>query len=141
MPRKLLTEFGLTPFDVHIPRDEPANGTSPGDAQNTGKTPTETHGKFRGRSKAGLFSPCVFRVRRRKRNTSTKKGLDEATDAGRVDIDGKTGKEERSGESTCAELIGDGADEAVDLVETEDNVMLIGEVAVILLAFVMSCDR
>jgi hypothetical protein len=134
----VMEEFGLTPFDVHIPREEPANGTSPGDAQNTGKTPTETHGKFGGRSKAGLFAPRIFRVRRRKRNTSTKKSLDEATNAGRVDIDGKTGKEKRSGESTCAELVGDGADEAVDLVETEDNVMLIGEVAVILVALVVS---
>jgi hypothetical protein len=54
-----------------------------------------------------------------------KKSLDEATNAGRVDINGKAGKEERGGEPTCAELIGDGADEAVDLFEAEHNVMLI----------------
>ena len=67
--------------------------------------------------------------------------MNKAANAGRVDVNGKAGKEERSGESTWAYLIGDGADEAVTLFETEDNVVLIGKVAVILLALAMSSDR
>jgi hypothetical protein len=54
-----------------------------------------------------------------------KKRLDEAANTRGADIEGKAGKEERGSEPTCAELIGDGADEAVDLFEAEDDVMLI----------------
>jgi hypothetical protein len=78
----------------------------------------------------GLFAPCVFHVRRRKQNTSMKKSLDKAANTRRVDIEGKAGKKERGSEPTCAELIGDGADEAVDLFEAENDVVLIGEMAV-----------
>ena len=48
-----------------------------------------------------------------------------AANSRRADIEGKAGKKERGGEPTCAELIGDGADEAVDLFEAEDDVVLI----------------
>jgi hypothetical protein len=36
--------------------------------------------------------------------------LDEATNSGRVDDEGKTGKKERHYETMCAELLNDGAD-------------------------------
>jgi hypothetical protein len=58
-----------------------------------------------------------------------KKGLDKAANTRRA---GKAGKEERGSEPTCAKLIGDGADEAIDLFEAKDDVVLTGEVAVIL---------
>jgi hypothetical protein len=53
-------------------------------------------------------------------STNLKKGLDKAANTRRADIEGKAGKEERDSEPTCAELISDGADEAVDLFEAED---------------------
>jgi hypothetical protein len=36
--------------------------------------------------------------------------------------------------------LGEGADEAVDLFEAEDNMVLIGEITVILLMLLVSCD-
>jgi len=69
-----------------------------------------------------------------------KKCLDKATNTRRVDIEGKAGKKEGGSEPTCAELIGDGPDEAIDLFETEDDVVLIGEVAIVLLVFSVACD-
>ena len=69
-----------------------------------------------------------------------KERLDKSANARRTDIEGKAGKEERGGEPTCAELIGDGADEAVDLFKAEDDVVLIGEVTVVLLALLESCE-
>jgi hypothetical protein len=66
--------------------------------------------------------------------------LDKAANTRRTDVEGEAGKEERGGEPTCAELIGDGADEAVDLFEAEDDVVLIREVAVIVFALSVSCD-
>jgi hypothetical protein len=39
-----------------------------------------------------------------------------------------------------AGLLGEGADEAVDLFEAEDEMVLIGEIAVILLTLSVSCD-
>jgi hypothetical protein len=71
--------------------------------------------------------------------TNTKTSLDKAANTRGTDIEGKAGKEE-SGKPACAKLIGDGADEAVDLFEAEDNMVLIGEVAVILLVLLVSCD-
>jgi len=66
--------------------------------------------------------------------------LDNAANTRQADIEGKTGKEKRGGEPTCAELIGDGADEAVNLFEAEDDVVLIGKIAVVLLSLSVSCD-
>jgi hypothetical protein len=59
-----------------------------------------------------------------------RKNLDKASNTRRVDIEGKAGKEERGSEPMCAGLICDGADEAVDLFEAEDDVVLMGEMAV-----------
>jgi hypothetical protein len=66
--------------------------------------------------------------------------LNETTDARRVDVEGERRKEERSGETTCAELLGDGLDEAVDLVEPEDDVVVMGKVAIFLFAVAVTCD-
>jgi hypothetical protein len=57
----------------------------------------------------------VYRVWHRERHRH-EESLDEVKNTGRVDIDGKAGKEERGGESS-AELPGDGADE-VSLAKT-----------------------
>ena len=108
--RKSLTKFGLTPLDVHVPREEASHGIAPRDTQDSGETPSQAHGKFCGRSKAGLLVPCVLSVRRRERHTSTEESLDEATNSGRVDVEGKTGENERSCETMCAELLGEGVD-------------------------------
>jgi hypothetical protein len=70
-----------------------------------------------------------------------KESLDEATDTSRDDIDSKAGKEERGGEPTCAKFFSDGSDEAVDLFEIKDNVVLIGEVAVIWFMLSVSCGH
>jgi hypothetical protein len=48
---------------------------------------------------------------------------------------GQAEKEERGSEPTCAKLIGDGADKAVDLFEAK-NVVLTGEMAIII-----ACSR
>jgi hypothetical protein len=48
--------------------------------------------------------------------------LDEATNSGRVDVEGMTEKQERGRDTTCAELLGDDVDLAVDLIEGEDGV-------------------
>ena len=47
--------------------------------------------------------------------------------------------DERSSKPTCAELIGDGADEAVYLFEAEDDMVLIGEIT--LLALSVCCGE
>jgi len=108
--RKSLTKFGLTPLDVHVPREEASHGIAPRDTQASRETPSQAHGKFCGRSKGGLLVPCVLSVRRRERHTSTEGSLDEAMNSGRVDVEGMTGKKERGCEITCAELLGDGVD-------------------------------
>jgi hypothetical protein len=59
-----------------------------------------------------------------------RKNLDKASSTRRVDIEGKAGKEEKGSGPTCTELICDGADKAVDLFEAEDDVVLMGEMAV-----------
>jgi len=66
--------------------------------------------------------------------------LDKATNTRRLDVEGKAGKEEWSGETTCAELVGDNVDEAVDLIEAEHDVMLVREVAVVLVRLAGPCD-
>jgi hypothetical protein len=48
--------------------------------------------------------------------------LYKATNSRRVDVKRQAGKEERGGKATCGEFLGDGADEAVDLLETEHDV-------------------
>lgn len=53
----------------------------------------------------------------------TEESLDEATNSGRVDVEGMTGKKERGCETTCAEFLGDNVDKAVDLIEAEDDVV------------------
>jgi hypothetical protein len=108
--RKSLTKFGFTPLDIHVPREEASDGMAPRDTQDAGETPSQAHGKFCGRSKACLLVPCAFSIRHRERHASTEESLDEATDSGRVDVEGKTGKKERSSEATCAELCCDGVD-------------------------------
>jgi hypothetical protein len=57
--------------------------------------------------------------------TSEKKCLGKAANTRQADIEGKAGKEEWGSEPTCAELIGGGADEAVDLFKAEDDMVLI----------------
>jgi len=49
--------------------------------------------------------------------------LNEATNSGRVDIEGKSRKKGRLCKTTCAELFGDSVDKAADLIETDDDVM------------------
>ena len=56
-----------------------------------------------------------------------------------VDIEGNLEKG-KEGVVSPPGLIGDGADEAVDLFKAKDEIMLIGEIDVILLAFKVSCD-
>ncbi len=87
-----------------------------------------------------LFAPCIFHIWCRVQNTSMKESLDEVTDTSRDDIDSKAGKEER-GELICAKFFSDGSDEAVDLFEIKDNVVLIGEVAVIWFMLSVSCGH
>jgi len=92
---KSLTKFGLTPLSVHIPREEASHRIAPRDTQDSSETPSQAHGKFCGRSKAGLLMPCALSVRCRERHTGTEESLDEATNSGRADVEGKTG--ERNG--------------------------------------------
>ena len=82
----------------------------PRDTQYLGETPSQAHGKICGRSKPGLLVPCAHSVRRRERHTSTEESLNEAANSGRVDVEGTTGEKERSCETTCAELFGDGCE-------------------------------
>jgi len=53
--RKSLTKFGLTPLDVHIPREEASHGIAPRDTHDSGEISSQTYGKFCGRSKVGLL--------------------------------------------------------------------------------------
>jgi hypothetical protein len=67
--------------------------------------------------------------------------LDETADAQRVEIEGNARKKERGGEPTCAEFLCDGTNETVDFVEAEDDLVMIGEIPVFLLALaVVTCD-
>jgi hypothetical protein len=59
-----------------------------------------------------------------------KKSLDKAVNTRRADIEGNVGKEGKGREPTLAELIGEDADEAVNLFEAEDDVVLKGEIAI-----------
>ena len=86
-----------------------------------------------------MSSEVSIFVRGRKRNTSTKKNFDKVADMRQADIKGKAGKEERGSGPTCAELIGGSANEVVDLFEAEDDVVSIGEIAVLLLALEVTC--
>jgi hypothetical protein len=52
--------------------------------------------------------------------------VDEATSSRRVDIEGKTGKKERGCETIFIELLGDGVDKAVDIVEGATHVQCRG---------------
>jgi hypothetical protein len=49
----------------------------------------------------------------------------------RADIEGKAGNEGKGNESTCSKLISDSEDEAIDLFEAEDDMVLIGEIATV----------
>jgi len=84
--------------------------------------------------------PCALSIRRRKRHISTEESLDEATNSGRVDVKGRTGKKETGCETTCAELLDDGVDWAIGLIEAEDDVMEIGEVFALFLRLSVTCD-
>jgi hypothetical protein len=66
--------------------------------------------------------------------------LNKTTDARRVDVERERRKKKRSGGTTCTELLGDGVDEAVDLVEPEDDAVVIGKVAIFLFAVAVTCD-
>ena len=83
--------------------------------------------------------PCTLSVRRWKRNAGAKESLNETTDGRRIDVEGERREKKRSGETTCAELLGDGVDEAVNLVEPEDDVVVMGKVAVFLFAVAVTC--
>ena len=67
-------------------------GIVPRDTQDSGETPLQAHSKFCGCSKAGLLVPCALSAQRREWCISTEENLDERTDSGRVDVEGKTGK-------------------------------------------------
>lgn len=59
------------------------------------------------------------------------------TSAGRVDVVGGTKKEERGDETTCGDHLASGVGEAVDLVDAEDNMVVMGEVTIFLLSLSM----
>ena len=44
--------------------------------------------------------PCALSVRHRERHRSMEESLDEVINSGKVDVEGKTGKKERSRETT-----------------------------------------
>ena len=88
--KRVKVALGLTPLDIHIPREEVLYSIAPRDRQDSGKTPSRAHGKFYGRSKVGLLVPYVLSIRCREQHTSTEESLDEATNSGRVDGKGKT---------------------------------------------------
>ena len=52
--------------------------------------------------------------------------MDDTTEARRIDVEGKRREKGRSGETTCAELLGDGVDKAADVVEPEGDVVAMG---------------
>jgi hypothetical protein len=66
--------------------------------------------------------------------------LNETTDARRIDVECERRNKERSGETTCTELLGDGVDDAMDLVEPEDDMVVMGKVAIFLFAVAVTCD-
>jgi hypothetical protein len=103
--RKWLTEFGLNPLDVHIPREEASDDIAPKDTQDSGETPSQAHDKFCRRSEPDLTVPCALSVRRRERRTSMEEGLDEVTNFGRVDVEGITKRKERGCETMCAVMV------------------------------------
>ena len=115
--------YRVTPPDVDIPREKISYDISPRDTQDSGEIPSQAHSKFCGPSKPGLLMPCALSVRRRERHTSMDESLNEATNSGRVDVEGKSGKKGRLCETTCAELFGDSVDKADGLIETEDDVI------------------
>ena len=106
--RKSLTKLGLNPFDVHIAREEASDSIAPNDTQVSGETPSRAHGKSCRRGKPGLIVPCALSVRRREQHTGTEESLDEATNSGRVGVEGMDGKKGRGCETRCAELLGNG---------------------------------
>ena len=67
------------------------------------------------------------------------KGLDKVVNTRGVDIEGNL-KKGKKGVVSPPRLIGDGADEAVGLFKAKDEIMLIGEIDVILLMLKVSCD-
>jgi len=87
------------------------------------ETPTEIHYKFCRGSKVNLV-PCELSISERERYER----YESMTNTGRVGSGGGGGwRKERGGEPTCAKLMGDGADEAVDLVETEGDAVILWE--------------
>jgi len=88
--KRVKVALGLTPLDIHIPREEVLYSIAPRDMQDSGETPLRAHGKFYRCSKAGLLVPCALGIRCRKRHTSTEESLDEVTNSRRVGIKGKT---------------------------------------------------
>jgi len=84
--------------------------------QYSSETPTQQHRELWRGGKAGLVAPCTLCVQRGEGYTCSKESLNKTADAGGVDVEGEAGEEEWSSESTSAEFLGYGADEAVNLV-------------------------
>jgi len=76
-------------------------GIVPRDAQDLGETPLQAHSKFCGCSKAGFLVPCALSTQRREWCISPEENLDEATDSGRVNIEGMTGKKRKGVVRQC----------------------------------------
>ena len=82
MARRGLTDFGLAPVDVHVPRDEAAGSVASRNTQYSSETPTQTHRELWGSGKAGLFAPFVLCVQRGEGNARSNESFDKTAEAG-----------------------------------------------------------
>lgn len=140
-----LTSLGVAPFAVVVPGDEPTDVLAADGAYHACKAPAQTHAQLMRAREPGLFLPLLVGHQGLMvvlGGACVDEGVDEALDTRGIDIEGGVVEDEGGGDAAaCFELVGQDVDEAFELVEAEDDVSLVAEVAVVVVLFLAFCGE
>ena len=130
------TGFRVSPVDVGFVIEQTTDFERAKDPDCPGKTPTEAHTQFMRASKLGFLPPFLV-DRRVSRAARPNEGIDKPGGRGGGDVESERREYEWGGEAAGAKLVDYDVDETRNLLESEDDVTLVGEVTVVLRGFVL----
>jgi hypothetical protein len=134
--RQTLTNFGVSPFHVEVVVDQPTDFIRTHDAHHAREAPAERHPEL-----VGSREPCLVPPRplggpgwialAGRTAAREQEGVDEPPCGGRGDVHRERGEHEGRLQAALAELVREDRDEPVGVVEPEDDVSPVAEVAVV----------
>lgn len=132
--KKDRTRFAVPPFDVGLVVEQTTNFQPADDSDCAGEAPAQAHTEFVRAGELGFLPPFLVDGRV-SRVACLKKTLDESYCCGSGDVESECREDKRGCEAASTYLLGGNFDETSDVLETEHDVTLVREVAIILSDF------